>query len=67
MRAAETAFAYAVAILAAVAVVGALVAVLVWEWGVIRRTLAANRPPTPEESFWHDHAAVRVPERRPQT
>jgi hypothetical protein len=59
----ETAFAYAVAILAAVAVVGALVAVLVWEWCAIKRTLAANRPPTPEETFWQQHAAVAVPER----
>jgi hypothetical protein len=64
MGAVETAFAYAVAILAAVAVIGALTAVLVWEWGIIRRTLAANRPPTPEERFWRDHRAVRIPERR---
>jgi hypothetical protein len=58
-------FAAVVGVLAGLAVVGALALVLVWEWCAIRRTLAANRPPTPEETFWQQHAAVTVPERRP--
>jgi hypothetical protein len=60
-------FATIVGVLAALAVIGALAFALVWEWCAIRRTLAANRPPTPEEMFWRQHAAVTVPERRPQT
>jgi hypothetical protein len=36
-------FAYVVGVLAGLAVIGALVFVLVWEWCAIRRTLAAHR------------------------
>jgi hypothetical protein len=57
-------FAWIVGVLAALTVIGALTFALVWEWCAIKRTLAANRPPTPEESFWREHAAVTVPERR---
>jgi hypothetical protein len=57
-------FATVIGVLAGLAVVGALAFALVWEWCAIRRTLAANRPPTPEERFWQQHAAVTVPERR---
>jgi hypothetical protein len=57
-------FAMVVGVLAAVAVIGALVFVIVWEWTAVRRTLAANRPPTPEERFWRDHAALTSVERR---
>jgi uncharacterized membrane protein len=60
----EIIFATIVGVLAAVAVIGALTFVLVWEWCAIRRTLAANRPPTPEDAFWSDHRAVRIPEGR---
>jgi hypothetical protein len=38
-------FAYVVGLLAGLAVIGALVFVLVWEWCAIRRTLAAHRHP----------------------
>jgi hypothetical protein len=58
-------FAYVVGTLAGVAVIGALVFVLVWEWCAIRRTLAAHRRQPPNESFWRDHPALEIPERRP--
>jgi cyanate permease len=58
-------FAYVVGVLAALAVIGALAFVVVWEWCAIRRTLAAHRHQTPNESFWRDHAALTIPERRP--
>jgi hypothetical protein len=54
-----------VGVLAALAVIGALVFALVWEWCAIRRTLAAHRHQTTHESFWRDHAALTIPERRP--
>jgi len=57
-------FATVVGVLAGLAVIGALAFAVVWEWCAIRRTLAAHRRPTPE-SFWRDHAAVTIPERRP--
>lgn len=60
----ETIFAVVVGVLAALAVIGALTFAVVWEWCAIKRTLAANRPPTPEETFWQQHAALAVPERR---
>jgi hypothetical protein len=60
----ETIFAAVVGVLAALAVIGALVAALAWEWAVIRRSLAAHRRQVPE-GFWRDHAALTVPERRP--
>jgi hypothetical protein len=58
-------FATVVGVLAGLAVIGALVFALVWEWCAIRRTLAAHRRQPPEASFWRDRAAVSVPERRP--
>jgi hypothetical protein len=57
-------FATIVGVLAALAVIGALTFVLVWEWCAIRRTLAAHRRPL-EERFWHDQAALTIPERQP--
>jgi len=54
-----------VGVLAALAVIGALAFVVVWEWCAIRRTLAAQRRRAPEASFWRDRAAVSIPERRP--
>jgi hypothetical protein len=57
-------FAAIVGVLAGVAVIGALVFALVWEWCAIRRTLADHRRRAPK-SFWRDHAAVIIPERRP--
>jgi hypothetical protein len=58
-------FAYVVGVLAGLAVIGALVFALVWEWCAIRHTLAAHRRPASEASFWRDHTAVTIPERRP--
>jgi uncharacterized membrane protein len=58
-------FATVVGVLAALAVIGALVFALVWEWCAIRRTLAAHRRQTPNASFWRDHTALGIPERRP--
>ncbi len=57
-------FAYVVGVLAALAVIGALAFVVVWEWCAIRRTLAAHRRQAPEP-FWRGRAAVGIPERRP--
>jgi hypothetical protein len=57
-------FAAVVGVLAGLAVVGALVFVVVWEWCAIKRTLAAHRRQPPDESYWRDHRAVTVPERR---
>jgi hypothetical protein len=55
-----------VGVLAGLAVIGALMFVLVWEWCAIRRTLATHRHlAAPPESFWRDRAAPRIPERRP--
>ena len=63
----ETAFAVLVTLLAAVAVIGALVFALVWEWAAIKRTLAAHRRAhtEPPATYWRDHQAVTVPGRRP--
>ena len=59
-------FATIVGVLAGLAAIGALAFVLVWEWCAIRRILAAHRHPTqPPALLWRDHAALRVPERRP--
>jgi cyanate permease len=58
-------FATIVGVLAALAVIGALAFVVVWEWYAIRRTVAAHRRQMPDGSFWRDRAAVTMPERRP--
>jgi hypothetical protein len=59
-------FATVVGVLAGLAVVGALVFVLVWEWCAIRRILVTrSHQAQPPESFWRDRAALRIPERRP--
>jgi hypothetical protein len=58
-------FATIVGVLAGLAVIGALAFALVWEWCAIRRTLAAHRCQPPNESFWRDHTALEIPERRP--
>jgi hypothetical protein len=54
-------FAWIVGVLAGLAVVGALVFAVVWEWCAIRRTLAAHRRPTPEEDFWRQQHALHEP------
>jgi hypothetical protein len=51
-------FATIVGVLAGLAVIGALVFALVWEWCAIQRTLAAHRRPPAEERFWRDRAAL---------
>jgi transketolase C-terminal domain/subunit len=61
----ETIFAVVVGMLAGLAVIGALTFAVTWEWFAIRRMIARHRKPTPEETFWRQHAAVTVPERRP--
>jgi hypothetical protein len=57
-------FASIVGALAALAVIGALAVLIVAEWYAIRRTIERHRKPTPEESFWRQHAALTVPRRR---
>jgi uncharacterized membrane protein YcjF (UPF0283 family) len=62
----DSIFAYLVGVLAGLAVIGALVFVLVWEWCAIRRALADHRRQRKQpERFWRDHAAVGIPERWP--
>jgi transketolase C-terminal domain/subunit len=59
-------FAAVVGVLAGLAVIGALVFVLVWEWYAIRRTLANHRQSTERpESSRHDHPALTTTEQRP--
>jgi hypothetical protein len=58
-------FATIVGVLAALAVIGALVFALVWEWCAIRRTLSSHRHQAPDASFWRDRGALGIPERRP--
>jgi hypothetical protein len=60
----EVIFGTVLLMLASVAVIGALVFAVVWEVCAIRRTLERHRKPSPEESFWRQHQAVTVPERR---
>jgi hypothetical protein len=59
-------FASVVGVLAAIAVIGALVFVVVWEICVIWRTLADHRRQVaPAERFWREHATVNIPKPRP--
>jgi hypothetical protein len=63
----DVVFAYAVGVLAGLAVIGALAFALVWEWCAIRRTLAAHRHQAPE-GFWRDRGAlppISPPESQP--
>jgi len=60
-------FAVVVTVLAGVAVVGALVFAVVWEWCAIKRTLAEHRRRArfdPSVRYWREHAVVSTPERR---
>jgi hypothetical protein len=61
----ETVFAVVVTVLAAVAVIGALVFAVVWEWAAVRRTLADrrdSRPPS-DADFWPEQRALQEPPR----
>jgi hypothetical protein len=64
----ETIFGTVVVVLAALAVVGALVVVLVAEVYAIRRTIERHRKPgpayDPTSRWWRERSAVTVPERR---
>jgi hypothetical protein len=57
-------FATVVGALAALAVIGALAVLIVAEVYAIRRTIERHRKPTPEQSFWQQHAALTAPDRR---
>jgi hypothetical protein len=57
-------FATVVGVLAGLAVIGALVFVLVWEWCAIRHTLTAHQHRTAGE-LWRDHGSLTVQERGP--
>jgi hypothetical protein len=54
----EVVFATVVAVLAALACIGALVFALVWEWCAIRRTLAAHRHQAPDGRYWRERGAL---------
>jgi hypothetical protein len=62
-------FAWAIAILAGVACVGALAVVIVAEVYAIRRTIERHRRPRPAYDptgrWWREHTHLTVPERRP--
>jgi hypothetical protein len=64
MGAVEVAFAVVVTVLAAVCVILALVVAACWLLVQVHRLRAQLRPTAPD-SFWRDHAAVTIPERRP--
>jgi uncharacterized membrane protein YcjF (UPF0283 family) len=57
----ELVFAWAVTVLAAVAAVGALVVMIVWEFYAIRRTIQRHRRPTHQEALWAEHATMTHP------
>ena len=62
-------FAWAVAVLAGAACIGALVVVIVAEWYAIRRTINRHRRPRatltdPSGRWWREHSYLTVPERR---
>jgi hypothetical protein len=62
-----TIFGAVVTVLAALAVIGALALVVVWEVCAIRRTLADHRdsrPPT-DADFWRQQRALTTPDRPP--
>ena len=62
----EVIFAAVVAVLAAVAVIGALVYAITWEVAAIRRVLAAHRDragnrPLTDEDFWRQQRTLTEP------
>ena len=57
----ETLFGTVVVVLAALAVIGALVFAISWEWFAFRRLLARYRKPDPEETFWRSQTALTQP------
>jgi hypothetical protein len=60
----DTVFAYAVAALAGLAVIGALAVVIVAEVYAIRRTIDRHRQPArfdPTIRYWREHSALRIP------
>jgi hypothetical protein len=55
-------FATVVTVLAAAAVIGALVVVLVAEWYAVRRTIERHRhPPLTDADFWRQQRALTEP------
>jgi hypothetical protein len=66
----DVVFAWTIATLAGAAVIGALVAALVWEWFAICRTIERHRRSRstladPSGRWWRERAHLTVPERRP--
>jgi hypothetical protein len=61
MATVETVFAVVVTVLAAVAVIGALVFAISWEWFAFRRLLERHRKPDPDELFWRQQRALTEP------
>ena len=57
----ETIFGTVVVVLAALAVVGALVVVLVAEVYAVKRTIERHRKPDPYEAFWRSQRALTEP------
>jgi uncharacterized membrane protein YqiK len=51
MNAVETVFGVVVLLMAGASVILSLVVVIVWLWGVLRRIVARNRPPTVEAEY----------------
>lgn len=57
----EVIFGTIVSVLAALAVIGALLYAISWEWFAFRRLLARYRKPDPEETFWRSQTALTQP------
>jgi hypothetical protein len=59
----ETVFGAVVVVLAGLAVVGALLFAISWEWFAFRRLLERHRKLDPNEQYWHDLRALTEPKR----
>ena len=63
METLETIFGTFVVVLTAMAVIGALLCAISWEWFAFRRLLARHRSPDPYEEFWRQQRALTEPKR----
>ena len=59
----ETVFGAVVVVLAGLAVVGALLFAISWEWFAFRRLLERHRRSDPNEQYWHDLRSLTEPKR----
>jgi uncharacterized membrane protein YcjF (UPF0283 family) len=57
----EVIFGTVVVVLAGLAVIGALLYAISWEWFAFRRLIERYRKPDPYEDFWHKQRALTGP------